>query len=313
MKVETRWHDGPSKVIDVPARLQELADESGAFAFEQADWMVAIIAAALRVNEYPEALASQIKTCPPLLSAAEKRERGLNVRLKLGQPFADCLTEKGKADPSTVATFVARAFLDEMNNFHRQHLDGGASFPGGLDLFLSFLARQQGCAPSEVRAVEGHPDEAIKLMWFWAKAMQDAASGDGAAETLRAIGYDANGEAEVDDLMEAIANADGGNFELKSNAAISVMSERVRQAMMVLTVNSGAGLPTMLPPPDMAENRRQTAIGLLWLYRPQLPFPVPKPMYAAAVPSRAPAVTGFDNALPWVICVIIIILAFAAM
>lgn len=102
----------PARVFDVPKLLADYAAQDGMIDAGKADYMVPIIALALSQNEYVERLASLIKTAPPLLDVAAKRAASINPRLKIGAPFAACLTDIGKARAAEVAKDVAGLALD---------------------------------------------------------------------------------------------------------------------------------------------------------------------------------------------------------
>ena len=53
--------------------------------------------------------AVQLRMAGDPLSAAEKRDRGFPVRLRIGDAFADILTDAGAADPALAAEAVAAA------------------------------------------------------------------------------------------------------------------------------------------------------------------------------------------------------------
>ncbi|MEI6417484.1 MAG: hypothetical protein WCO82_00305 [Sphingomonadales bacterium] len=102
----------PAPAYDLPKLLADYAVEDGMINAADADYMVPIMARALAGEDYFERLASQIKTAPPLLEAAKKRAAGINPRLKIGAPFAACLTAAGKLRASDVASDLADRVAD---------------------------------------------------------------------------------------------------------------------------------------------------------------------------------------------------------
>ena len=310
MKVTKTWHDEFTHEIDLADELDKLAAKTGLFDASKTGWMLPILRDGVVENELKEVLASQIKTYPPLLTAAEKRALGINTRVKIGEDFAACLTAAGKVDPTNVAQRIAGTMLRGMNDGLRGEMNGGRD---GWNLFTNFLARKQNCAPDEVRMIEGSPMEAIELLWTWLEPMQALRRDPKAAAMLDRLPYTRAGEYEFDSMLERIAKSDGGNFRNDTNAGAVVWTERVQQAIMSLMVNAQQGLPTVLPPPDMAKGDRQAAIGLLWLYRMNLPFPVGSG--AARSAAETPAASGdLDSTTTlWIMGVTLAILVFVSL
>lgn len=137
-----------------------------------------------------------------------------------------------------------------------------------VELFGLFLASRYGCSPDQITIPKGDPAEVADLLQpFWGPLTAEPAK-----SFLQVTPYDPRGAGDFDAMIEAMAADPEGNHTNRSDSALTVWSERLKQAMMVLLANGADGKQVMLPPRDLPKNERQIAAACLWLHRMELPF-----------------------------------------
>ena len=135
-----------------------------------------------------------------------------------------------------------------------------------IELFVSFVAKELDCIPSELTPTRGNPLEIPRLLWPFLEMFMGED-----ARPIRERPYRAEAAGEVDAFLEAL-EAEGPPQSLASMDAARVLLERVEQAIVVATANAAAGELVILPPAVLPGPSREIAAALLWLHRMELPF-----------------------------------------
>ena len=135
-----------------------------------------------------------------------------------------------------------------------------------IELFVSFVAKELDCIPSELTPVRGDPLDIPRLLWPFLEMFMGEA-----ARPIRELPYRTEAASEVDAFLEAL-EAEGPPQNLASMDAARVLLERVEQAIVVATANASAGELVILPPASLSGPSREIAAALLWLHRMELPF-----------------------------------------
>lgn len=136
-----------------------------------------------------------------------------------------------------------------------------------VDLALYFVLEHAAADEKNPPFFMGDPMEAVELMWPMLELFQGEEK-----RSLRALPYDKSGETEVDLMVEGMARQPFEFNAVKTNAGNSVLLERIRQSITVMSANSAKGEKVLLPTRRLKKGFREFAIAILWLHQMELPF-----------------------------------------
>lgn len=110
MRVEQAGPAGEGVIgIDVDEELAAAAERSGLFQHEPGNAVAQLIAERMRADAFLEQIETALRNLAEPMTPARKREIGLNPRMKMNEPLAAVLTERGIADPRAAVRAMAHA------------------------------------------------------------------------------------------------------------------------------------------------------------------------------------------------------------
>jgi hypothetical protein len=114
---------------------------------------------------------------------------------------------------------------------------------------------------------KGDPMDATELLWPMLEIFQG-----GVADKLAKVPYTEAAEAEVDEMLEGMAQNPMAENVTRTNEGSRVLLERVKQSIVTMTANAASNKTVFIPTLVLPLGYRQIAIALLWLHEMKLPF-----------------------------------------
>lgn len=135
-----------------------------------------------------------------------------------------------------------------------------------IELFKTFLVRH--CDPDDMRVEMGDPMELVETLWSYVELFQPGGPGHGCID----LPYDPAYEAEVDQMLEGMADAPLGDHATRTAEAGRVLLERVTQTIAILTEKAVSGDQVPMIPRSLSAGHRFAGAAILLLHQMELPF-----------------------------------------
>lgn len=100
---------------------RDAAIKSGLVKADQLEWMVDLACKALTTHVSETQCISIVKSQGGLLTSEEKRDLGVNARLKLGRRLVEALTDTGRADPNAAVKSIIGSIYRVYGNAANLH------------------------------------------------------------------------------------------------------------------------------------------------------------------------------------------------